>query len=124
MLTPKEHKTYQYIRRYLLVTGHAPTVQEIAAGIGIRSRGTIHRYVQALKQKGYISGIPHKKRSLMLVPGKKVYGGLPVIGHIAAGKPIKPILEDEILNVSDLLADPANCALKVGEHQLGTSWGV
>ncbi|MFI0458978.1 MAG: LexA family protein, partial [Candidatus Thiodiazotropha endolucinida] len=46
MLTPTQDRTLTFIRRYLKRRGYAPSLIEIAEGIGISSKGTAHRHVQ------------------------------------------------------------------------------
>ena len=53
-LTDKQRLTLNFIERYIAAHTVAPKLQEIADGIGIRSRGVAHRYVQALTDTGFI----------------------------------------------------------------------
>ena len=114
MLTATQHKTLNFIRRYLAKQGYAPSLIEIAAGIGIRSKGTAHRHVQALAEAGCLRLIPGRKRGIELTgepPDAKP--SLPLLGRIAAGRPIEAITDQESLNLADYFLGPDRYALQV-----------
>jgi repressor LexA len=114
MLTTAQHKTLAFIRRYLNRRGYAPSLEEIAEGIGITSKGSVHRYVQALAEEGYIRLIPGRKRGIELVDGEEASKtGLPLLGTIAAGRPIEAIAGQDRLDLADYLLGPDRYALQV-----------
>lgn len=89
-LTWRQQSVLKVIIDYQTRYAIAPTVREIAAHLGLKSPGGIHRILNILKDRGYITSDPAKKRSWRCVrplPG----GGIPVIGEIAAGTPIEAI---------------------------------
>ena len=51
MLSKREQDAYAFIRDYIAQHEQGPLLDEIAQGLGIRSRGVAHRYVQNLAQK-------------------------------------------------------------------------
>lgn len=98
-LTDKQKLTLDFIERYIARHQVAPKLQEIADGIGIRSRGVAHRYVQALIDNGFITTDSGKHRGIRLLRSNphRDESCLPLLGKIAAGKPIEAIPgEDEI----------------------------
>ncbi|HAD32541.1 MAG TPA: repressor LexA, partial [Methylophaga sp.] len=54
MLTKRQQDTLNFIRHYIEENDEAPLVTEIAEGLGIKSQGTTHRYIQALIDGGYL----------------------------------------------------------------------
>lgn len=114
MLTASQHNTYQFIKNYIQKYGYAPTEAEIAMGIGIKSRGVVHRYVHALKDAGYIKVAPGKRRNIALIdkPNQQMYS-LPLVGKIAAGYPIEAITNDNALDLTEYLLGPNRFVLKV-----------
>ena len=62
MLTLGQHRVYRFIQQFVEQHQYSPTTAEIAMGIGIQSRGVVHRYLKALHAAGYIDLIPHKRR--------------------------------------------------------------
>ena len=110
MLTATQHRTLHFIQRYMNQQGYAPSLDEIAAGIGIRSKGTAHRHVQALAEAGYLRLMPGRKRGIQLpgdMPGAALR--LPLLGRIAAGRPIEAISNPETIDVPPQLRTPNRC---------------
>ena len=110
MLTEKQHKTLKYIERYIEEFGYAPTTAEIALGIGIKSRGVVYRYLQALQSCGFIELNAGKKRNITLT---KTPTTLPLIGKIAAGLPIEAINNAEELDILSMFIGDGRYALEV-----------
>ncbi|MEJ2610470.1 MAG: transcriptional repressor LexA [Candidatus Thiodiazotropha sp.] len=121
MLTIAQRKTLAFIRRYMKRRGYAPSLTEIAEGIGISSKGTSHRYVQALAKAGEIRLLEGRKRGIELVDKKELSKfTLPLLGTIAAGQPIKAIANQERLDLNDYLIGPNRYALQVkGDAMIG-----
>ena len=114
MLTATQHKTLDFIRQYLARQSYAPSLEEIAAGIGIRSKGTAHRHVRALAEAGALRLIPGRKRGIELADEQPDAAlRLPLLGRIAAGRPIEAIPERDSLNLADYLLGPDRYALQV-----------
>ena len=89
-LTPRQKSVLAYITDFQREFAIAPTVREIAAHLGLKSPGGIHRILNVLKEKGYLSAQISKKRawrSVAPLPG----GGIPLIGSIAGGPPIEAV---------------------------------
>jgi repressor LexA len=114
MLTPTQDRTLNFIRRYLNRRGYAPSLSEIAEGIGITSKGTAHRHVQALANAGRIRLIAGRKRGIELVDEEQASKtSLPLLGAIAAGRPIEAIAGQDRLELADYLLGPNRYALQV-----------
>jgi len=114
MLTSQEQKTLQFIRNYLAQYGYAPRFKEIGQAIGVKSQGTIHRYVQALEDKGYIDRIKGNSRGMSLVELPLVSPPtIPLVGKIAAGLPLEAIEDQQELNLAEMFMGPELFALRV-----------
>lgn len=114
MLTSQEQKTLQFIRNYLAQHGYAPKFKEIGLAIGVNSQGTIHRYVQALEDKGYIERIKGNSRGMNLVDLPLVSPPtIPLAGKIAAGMPLEAIEDQQELNLAEMFMGPDLFALRV-----------
>lgn len=113
MPTKREKDTLDFVKHYMSThDGMAPTAAEIAQGIGIRSRGVVYRYLEALEAKGLIKLLKNRRsRNIELThdPRKTI----PLVGTIAAGKPIEAIVENEVVHVADFLLGDDRYALKV-----------
>lgn len=113
VLTAKQLETYQFIKRYILHHGIAPTEAEIAEGIGINSRGVVHRYVTALAQQGLIQVTANRKRNIHLSSQTSENFTLQILGKIAAGKLIKELTSYKLLNIADKLFSTNRFLLRV-----------
>ncbi len=112
MLTRKLTQTYNFIQEFMREHRYAPTMAEIAEGIGIKSRGVVHRYVQSLAEEGLLSIIPGKRRNIRLIEqGSNT--AIPVMGYIAAGRPIEAATAPETIDIAYTLTGSERYALRV-----------
>ena len=118
MLTSRQRKTLSVICSYIRRNGFSPSFSEIAQGLGIKSRGVVHRYVHALENAGYINLIPGRQRNIQLIEETKT-NTLPMLGQIAAGQPIEAIEEINSIDPSEELYGENRYALKIkGESMI------
>lgn len=116
MLTLQQQKAYQFIRHFILQNGHAPTLPEIALGLGIRSKSHAQRYVQALIDEGLLKSVPGKHRGIELSQKTEKdisLWQLPLLGKIAAGRPIEAIADTQVIDLPALIAGPQRYILQV-----------
>lgn len=110
-ITLSQRKVLQFLRNFFNRYNYSPTIAEIAAGIGIKSRGVVHRYLQALADTGFIKVTPGKRRNISLL---QLHAGcLPLVGKIAAGQPIEAIENVEWLNLYEKLFSEDKFLLRV-----------
>ena len=101
-LTPRQQQVYQFVCDYLDSHGYAPTLQEIAAYLGINGNLGVLRHLEALEKKGYLRRVTGKSRGIVL-SGRSTSQALPVVGSVAAGA-----LSEALEDVEDYLnVDPA-----------------
>ena len=105
MLTQLEQKMLQFIQRYLSQYGQGPTLTEIGQALGIASKGTVHRYVQTLADKGHLLHTERGWRGIRLANQPLSHATLPLAGRIAAGQPIEAIPGQDQLNLGDFIRD-------------------
>ncbi len=106
-LTDSQRKVLDFIQRFIAIYTVPPKLQEIAEGIGISSRGVAHRYVQALVDAGYIETDSGKHRGIRLLKSNpyRPESTLPLLGEIAAGKPIEAIPGQDEIDLSEFFGD-------------------
>lgn len=112
-LTQTEVKIQDFIRGFIKQHGHSPTLREIGDGVAIKSKGTVHRYVTALKNKGALQHNERQWRGLSIVDSshtdeKPAANTLPFLGRIAAGQPIEAIADITEININDMLISSGN----------------
>ena len=114
MLTGLEEKILQCITRHITQNGHAPTLVEIGESLDIKSKGTVHRYVDSLIEKGHLHRTGRSWRGLRLTGEQnRRLLILPFAGRIAAGQPIEAIPEQLEINFSEILLGEGRYVLEV-----------
>jgi repressor LexA len=114
MLTQLEERMFAYIREQINTHSIAPTIAEIADAMNMKSRGTVHRYVQSLIDKGHLEKRGTGWRGLKLSDAIEAQRYcIPLLGVIAAGRPIEAIEGHEQLNVAEFLIGEDRYALRV-----------
>ena len=83
----KAQEILEYVNRFVQENGYAPSVREIGAAVGLRSTASVSYHIQALQEKGLLSGPGEKGRKRALSTGIRP-GQIPVIGVVTAGLPI------------------------------------
>ena len=86
-LTVRQTEVLECIRDKVKTTGIPPTIAEIASTIGVTSPHGVRGHLQALARKGAIELIPSASRGIRLLRDARNLG-LPIVGRVAAGKPI------------------------------------
>jgi repressor LexA len=87
-LTPRQTQILRLIQHFITETGMPPTRAEIARELGFRSPNAAEDHLRALARKGVIALIPGASRGIQLKDTIREQMGLPLIGRVAAGKPI------------------------------------
>jgi repressor LexA len=87
-LTPRQTQILRLIQSHLSESGMPPTRAEIARELGFRSANAAEEHLRALQRKGVIDLIPGASRGIQLKDTLREQLGLPLIGRVAAGRPI------------------------------------
>ena len=83
-LTARQAEILTLIRNHMDEAGMPPTRAEIAKALGFRSANAAEGHLKALARKGAIELVPGSSRGIRLREGT----GLPVVGRVAAGRPV------------------------------------
>jgi repressor LexA len=93
-LYPRQRQILNFINQYIQKWGYAPTLKEIAKALGIVSPTTICEQLLVMEEKGVLKRIRGKSRGIEISPKysqeTKNEISLPLLGFIAAGKPLEP----------------------------------
>jgi repressor LexA len=113
-LTDKQREVLGFIQHYVAAHEMAPKLQEIAEGIGISSRGVAHRYVQALVDAGFLEMNSGRHRGIRLLQQspQRPESTLPLLGKIAAGKPIEAVAGEDEVDLTSFFGN-GNFAIRV-----------
>jgi repressor LexA len=102
-LTPRQARVLRFIQKSLGETGMPPTRAEIATELGFRSPNAAEEHLRVLARKGVIQLLPGASRGIRLKDTMRDQLALPLIGRVAAGRPI--LAEENI--VEHLQVDPS-----------------
>ena len=119
-LTKRQQEIYDFIKRYSARHGYPPTVRDIGKAVGLASSSTVHQHLGNLERIGLLKRDPSKPRAIELLDRaaqelRRVVrpDGLPMLGVVAAGR---PILAEE--NIEEYVAVPAAAGGSDGEYLL------
>ena len=87
-LTPRQTQILRLIQTRISESGMPPTRAEIARELGFRSANAAEEHLRALQRKGAIDLIPGASRGIQLKDTMREQFGLPLIGRVAAGRPM------------------------------------
>lgn len=68
----KGQRILDFVRQYIAERGHAPSIREIMAGVGIRSSSTVAYHLGALEKAGKITRDEGQPRSIRITSGPRV----------------------------------------------------
>lgn len=87
-LTPRQREIVELIQRTVAEIGRPPTRAEIAKAFGFKSPNAAEEHLRALQRKGVLDLVPGASRGIQLKDSLREQMGLPLIGRVAAGRPI------------------------------------
>jgi repressor LexA len=87
-LTPRQREILKLIQEHVSEEGMPPTRAEIAQRMGFKSPNAAEEHLRALQKKGVIDLIPGASRGIQLKDSLREQMGLPLIGRVAAGRPM------------------------------------
>lgn len=90
-LTKRQQEIFEYISSYIDRNNYSPTYEEIKDNFGLSALSTVHEHITELVNKGYLLRDEKSPRGIAIIPKKKQYMEIPLLGIIRAGKPIEAI---------------------------------
>lgn len=92
-LTKKQKEFYDFIKAFNLEHGHSPTQKEIKDHFGLKSFGSVQKYLQYLTKEGLLENQWNQRRSLEIKSNEVESDSdhIPLLGLVAAGNPIEAI---------------------------------
>jgi repressor LexA len=108
-ITRRQKEIYDYIADFVQRNGYSPSFEEIGGGMGLSSLATVHKHISNLEKKGLLKRGYNKSRSIDVLPPKGSLKKsmapapltLPLMGRIAAGRPIEAVENPETLSLAD-----------------------
>ena len=113
-LTRRQQQIFEFLREHAHSFAHPPTLDELAATLGLKSRGSLHKQIQALIDAGLVEPMNRTRRGIRLTANARTAStiaedSLPLLGRIAAGRPIEAIEDEQRMGVPPTLRSGDNC---------------
>ena len=122
-LTRQQKKVYDFVNEFIQRRGYSPSVEEIARGVGLNSKATVHVHLRNLRDKGVLKASPGRARSVepVVVPSRANLTEAPLLGLVSAGKPIEAIENPETISLPpELVGQGETFVLRVrGDSMMG-----
>ena len=107
-ITRRQRQVLAFITGFIRENNYSPSYEEIGQGLGLSSLATVHKHISNLEQKGYLKRDYNRSRSIDVVPNKSRAKSaaptgleLPLVGRIAAGKPLEQVETPETISFAD-----------------------
>ena len=112
-LTRRQKEVYDFLSGFVEKHGYSPSFEEIGEGLGLSSLATVHKHVSNLEEKGLLKRDYNRSRSIDLVKPRgrmrQMLGAstanagltLPLMGRIAAGRPVEALENPESISLAD-----------------------
>lgn len=115
MVTRRQKQVVDFIRAFTARHGVAPTLEEIARHLRLASVATVHKHLRGLEARGVVRRQPRRSRGLALTAdGGTRAVRVPLLGRVAAGRPLEPVEETDTIAVpEELLGRGETFALRV-----------
>ncbi len=108
-ITKRQRQVYDFIAEFVVRNGYSPSFEEIGEALGLSSLATVHKHISNLESKGLLKRDYNRSRSIDVVPmrGRAKAAAadsrveLPLVGRIAAGRPVEQVQQPETISLTD-----------------------
>ena len=130
-LSRRQQALYRHLRTRAERGAAAPSLDELCHELGLRSRGSLHKQIQALIEAGLVEPMQRRRTGIHLTQAcEEGRRELPLLGYIAAGRPLEAVPVPEPIVVPDMLVrgEPSYVLQVRGDSMIeagilpGTGW--
>ncbi|HEY4682338.1 MAG TPA: transcriptional repressor LexA [Candidatus Acidoferrales bacterium] len=109
-LTKRQKQVLDYLVSFLDRHGYSPSFEEIGKSLRLNSLATVHKHISILEKKGFIRRGYNQSRSIEVVAlpqsvklsvAQRLTTELPLMGRIAAGRPLEAVAQPETISLGD-----------------------
>jgi repressor LexA len=109
-ITRRQQEIYDFLVDNLDDFTHPPTLDELCVALGLSSKGSLHKQIQALIEAGLVEPMNNLRRGIRLASNpNQDADSLPMLGYIAAGQPIEAIENQETIQIPESLRSNKPC---------------
>lgn len=114
--TRRQKEILEAVKQLMAENGRAPTLVEIARRCRLASVSTVHTHLVLLQERGFVRRRRSRRRGIELKPAATATAAVqvPLMGSIAAGRPIEAIADPKTMSLPrDLARREGTYLLKV-----------
>lgn len=127
-LTKRQKEVLDYIADFIDEHGYSPSYDELAQGLKLASLATVHKHIEGLEARNYLKRGFNQSRSIEISskylserrkakqPGRP--SQVPLMGRIAAGKPVEAVAGQDTLQFADFLGRGETYGLQVSGESM------
>ncbi len=105
MLTPRQRAVYDFIAAFRERRGFAPSYEELRRHLGVASLNAVAKLITQLRRRGYLAPAPPNAKRWLAPPARRADGDtIPLLGVVAAGRPIEPVEVPEEIEIPAAMA--------------------
>src|ERR1700740_2206903 len=121
-LTKRQKEVLDYLVAFETRHGYAPSFEEIGKGRKLNSLETVHKHITTLEKNGFSRRGYNQSRSIEIIQLPKSVKEqvtdrkmqeLPLVGRIAAGRPLEAVEERETISLGDFARGGNSFVLQV-----------
>jgi repressor LexA len=115
-VTRRQREVLDFISGFVQKNSYSPSFEEIARGLDLRSLATVHKHISNLQKKGLLQRLHNRSRSIDVLPARgkgRSLDSLPLMGRIAAGRPVEASETAESISLGDIVGNKEVFALQV-----------
>jgi len=124
-LTKRQKEVLDLLVTFLNKHGYSPSFEEISKSLRLHSLATVHKHITTLEKKGYIRRGYNQSRSIEILQLPKPVREqvvqrqsesaveLPMMGRIAAGRPLEAVEDRETFSLGEFTRGDNNFVLQV-----------
>jgi repressor LexA len=121
-LTKRQKEVLDFLVTFVNKHGYSPSFEEIARALRLTSLATVHKHITTLERKGFIRRGYNQSRSIEVTQLPKPVRDqvlerhameLPLVGRIAAGRPLEAIEEHETFSLGQFARAGGSFVLQV-----------
>ena len=121
-LTKRQKEVLDFLVGFANKHGYSPSFEEIGKALKLTSLATVHKHISTLERKGFVRRGYNRSRSVEVVQLPKPIREqvldrhtveLPMLGRIAAGRPLETFEERETFSLGEFARGQNNYVLRV-----------
>jgi repressor LexA len=121
-LTKRQKEVLDFLVGFVNKHGYSPSFEEIGKALRLTSLATVHKHITTLERKGFVRRGYNRSRSIEVVQLPKPVREqvmdrhtveLPMLGRIAAGRPLEAIEDRETFSLGQFTRGQNNYVLRV-----------